>query len=154
MLSFQIWNCNFYFNHIACKSEFLGLLGITFFFFPFLKKNCLCSWITGTTGPHRRCNLPDGIISVPHRCERLTGSDLHHLGPQQTFVCYSAQGASGTRLRSVHQWTDGMSENSVCHPSIKSRKGHSGCMIKCVCLCPCVGGYCILCRHVHSRVEH
>lgn len=63
----------------------------------------LCSGTSGATGSHRRCNVSDCIISVPHRCERLPGSNLHHLGPQQALICYSTQGASGTRLRSVHQ---------------------------------------------------
>lgn len=76
----------------------------------------LCSGTAGTTGSHRRCNVSDGIIGVPHRCERLPGSNLHHLGPQQTFLCYSTQGASGTRLSSVHQRTDGESENAGSPP--------------------------------------
>lgn len=64
---------------------------------------CLFSCIAGTTGSHRCCYMSDSIISVPHCCERLTGSNLHHLGPQQIIIRHPAQGASSTCLCSVHQ---------------------------------------------------
>lgn len=67
---------------------------------------CLCC-SSGFTGPHRRCNVSDGVVGVPHRCQRLPGSNLHHLGPQQAFLRHTAQGTPGARLCSVYQRTDG-----------------------------------------------
>lgn len=90
---------------------------VRFFFLKYWNSLlCLFSCIAGATGSHRRCNVSDSIVSVPHRCERLTGSNLHHLGPQQIIIRHPAQGASSTCLCSVHQWTDGEPQNAVFPP--------------------------------------
>lgn len=64
---------------------------------------CLFCVIVGVTGPHGRRHVFDGFIGVPHSRQRLQGSDLHHLGPQQAFLRHTTQGTPSACFCSLHQ---------------------------------------------------
>lgn len=70
----------------------------------------VCCVTPGAAGSHGRRDVSDGVVGVPHRGQRLAGSNLHHLGPQQAVLRHAAAGPPGARLGPVHQRADGGSE--------------------------------------------
>lgn len=108
--------------------------------------------ILGAAWPHGRRDVSDGVFGVPHRRQRLTGSNLHHLGPQQALLRHTAQRAQSARLGSVHQRTDG--KFVLRHAWIRETVSVVRLVYDTTRVCVCTGRHRVLRGHLHSRVEH